>query len=84
MLLPYYPHLHQIFTTLSLTSISQPPMNYQIESVNALKFRFFLIFSHFLSTQTTYRTLSLKFHQKKTEDFDYKLCKVHKLTILGG
>ena len=39
-------------------------MNYQIESVNALKFRFFLILSHFLSTQTTYLTLSLKIHQK--------------------
>ena len=39
-------------------------MNYQIESVNALKFRFFLILSHFLSTQTTYLTFSLKIHQK--------------------
>ena len=25
MLLPYHPHLHQIFTTLPLTSIPQPP-----------------------------------------------------------
>ena len=39
-------------------------MNYQIESINALKFRFFLIIPHFLSTQTTYLTLSLKIHQK--------------------
>ena len=39
-------------------------MNYQIESVNSLKFRFFLILSHFLFTQTTYLTLSLKIHQK--------------------
>ena len=37
-------------------------MKYQIESVNALNFRFFLILSHFLSTQTTYLTLSLKIH----------------------
>ena len=40
-------------------------MNYQIENVNALNFRFFLILSRFLSTQTTYLTLSLKIHFKK-------------------
>ena len=57
-------------------------INYQIESVNALKFRFFLILSHFLSTQTTYLTLFSQNSLKKTEDFEYKLCKVHKLTIL--
>ena len=57
-------------------------MNYKIESVNALKFRFFLILSHFLSTQTTYLTLFSQNSLKKTEDFEYKLCKVHKLTIL--
>ena len=39
-------------------------MNYQIDSVNALKFRFVLILFHFQSTQTTYLTRSLKIHQK--------------------
>ena len=39
-------------------------MNYQIDRVNALKFRFVLILFHFQSTQTTYLTRSLKIHQK--------------------
>lgn len=64
MILSYHLHLHQVFTILPLTSNISTTMNNQIEGVKALKFRFFLILSHFLSTQTTYLTLSLKIHPK--------------------
>ena len=49
----YHPHLHQVFTILSLSSIHQLTMNNQFEALNALKFRFLLFISHYLCTQTT-------------------------------
>ena len=56
-------------------------MNYQFESVNALKFRFFSSFLIFYLHKPHILHFLSKYI-KKTEDFDYKLCKLHKLTIL--
>ena len=56
-------------------------MNYQFETVNALKFRFFSSFLIFYLHKPHILHFLSKYI-KKTEDFDYKLCKLHKLTIL--
>ena len=82
-LLPYHPHLSPNIYNFVIDIDTSTTMNYQIKSVNVLKFRFF---SHPFSFHIHKNHISYTFSQnslKKTEDFDYKLCKVHKLTILG-
>ena len=77
-----HPHLHHIFTILSLSSIHQSTMNNQFEALNAPKFRFLLFTSHYLCTQTTSLSLSLYIHQKKSKNLILNFVRF-KLMILG-
>ena len=61
----YHPHLHQVFTILSLSSIHQPTMNNQFEALNSPTFQFLLFLSHYLCTQTTSLSLFLYIHEYK-------------------